>query len=399
MTTNGQVLRHLRENDRDSEPPNVRSENCSAGSRGDFDKVTTLNTLATYAPKATAQPWLSPLNLHAYPDPYRSDSRPKFDDPVVTALLSLAPLKRLAGIGFLGAIDYVKHGSGRDGHRRRHNRLEHSIGVAHLANVYAHEAGLDADRRSLLLCAALLHDVGHGPLSHTLEPVFLEAFGLDHHLVSRRIITGDIAFGAGIREVVHDAGVNLEELIALIDGEHDGDVGYLFSSPINLDTLEGITRCRAFVAPRPAHGMAARIVRRWAKGADHSESWFDSFWGLKHDVYNLFIGAPRGAALDAIAQTYMRTNISSFRAEDFLTSERSIFRNHPELISILRTASRGDKEVGSQIPSSWRSLEVCVRKREFFVESDARLEDNASINRRYRQSKTTTVVTLADLLE
>lgn len=358
-----------------------------------------LDQIATYSHGEFAQPVLTSMYLHDEHDVYRSDTCPTFSDPLVTAILSLPSLKRLAGIGFLGAIDYLRHGSGRAGHRRRHNRLEHSVGVARLADIFAREAGLSDDRRRLLLCAALLHDVGHGPLSHTLEPVFAEEFGLDHHIVTRQIVTGDVSMGEEIPEILSDAGVDIEEVLALIAGEHDGDVGYLFSSQINLDTLEGITRCRAFVAPRPAFGMAERIVRKWARGREMPEAGFDAFWGMKHDVYNLFIGAPRGAALDAVAQTYMRANLSAFSPEDFFVTEGALRRRHPDLYRYLRTASFPDGSLSATIPADWKRQTVVVKKRDFFVESDARLADNMSIDRRYHQTKSVAYLTLAELLD
>ena len=332
------------------------------------------------------------------PDAFRSDTSHSFDGSLVTSLLSLAPLKRLVGIGFLGAIDHLRHGSGRAGHRRRHNRLEHSLGVAHLANVYAFEAGLAEDRRRLLLAASLLHDVGHGPLSHSLEPIFSEAFGLDHHSVTRDLITGDLPGGDGIAEVLANERVDIEEVLALIDGTHDGDVGFLFSNHINLDTLEGITRCRAFVARRPAFGGAERVAFLWAQGGWPTESAFDEFWRLKHNVYTLFIGGPSGAALDMLAQTYMRENLSRFSSEDFLLSETTLLRRHPELHGYLKVAARSER-LRARVPKKWLEKPVALRKRAFFVEKAMPLVDNEAINRRYRQTKTYSSTSLAELLD
>jgi hypothetical protein len=331
-------------------------------------------------------------------DAFRSDTLYSFDDSLVGSLLDLAPLKRLASIGFLGAIDHLRHGSGRAGHRRRHNRLEHSVGVAHLADIYAREVGLTDDRRRLLLAASLLHDVGHGPLSHTLEPVFSDAFGIDHHSITRELIKGDLRQGYGIADVLANAQIDVEEVLALINGEHDGDVGFLFSNQINLDTLDGITRCRAFIAPRPAYRGAEGIARLWASGGWMAEDAFDEFWRLKHSVYALLISGPSGAALDMLAQTYMRENLSKFEPSDFLVDETTLLRKHPELHGYLKAATRPDR-LRASIPKAWLGKSIELRKREFFVEHDMPLLDNASINRRYRQTKSRCVTTLADLLE
>lgn len=356
--------------------------------------------LATFCPAAPAyQPVLHSLEFGRAVDAFYGGFHPRFDDPLVPALLSTKPMKRLAGIGFLGAIDYLRHGTGRAGHRRRHNRLEHSIGVAKLADLFAEESQLSPDRRRLMIAAALLHDVGHGPLSHTLEPVFSEKFGIDHHRMTRQIVTGENSLGADVPEILADAGLDLDEVIALIEGVHDGDVGYLFSGQINLDTLEGIGRCRAFVARRPAYEMPEHTVRRWARADRSTQSGFDAFWALKHDVYNLFIGASRGAALDAVAQMYMRINIASFDPTDFQITESTLRKRHPDLYHLFQVAGSNETSLKDHVPNDWLGKEVNLYQREFFIEEDANLNESASIDQRYRQTKSVTTHVLADILD
>ncbi len=266
---------------------------------------------------------------------FRSDDVITFDDPFVNELLSTAPLRRLSKIGFLGAIDLIRHGSGRSPHRRRHNRLEHTIGVARLADTYASEAGLPDDRRRLLLAAALLHDVGHGPLSHTLEPVFVEAFGVDHHSATRRIVRGETRLGRDVREALRAARLDPDEVLAMIDGHHGGPDAFLFAGPINFDTLDGISRCRAFMHPRTAPRAMLRAVRDWARFGRAPLPEFDAFWALKQEVYSLLIGGVRGHLLDAAAQVYMRANIDDFDAADFERSEATLRKKHPRLFDYL----------------------------------------------------------------
>ena len=329
----------------------------------------------------------------------RSGIRHVFSDSVVGALLSTRALRRLSGIGFLGAIDYVRHRTETTGHQHRHNRLEHSISVARLADIYAREADLPDDRRQLLLSAALLHDVGHGPLSHTLEPVFEAEFGIDHHIMTRRIVTGQVPLGEEIPELLADAGVDLGEVLALIEGEHDGDVGFLFSGQINLDTLEGINRCRAFVAGRPAYGSSESMVRHWAQGrVSMIENDFDAFWHLKHQVYNLFIGGNRGAGMDAVAQACMRSSLIEFSAKDFLGTDGVFRRRHPTLFACLNSVSSNEQSSEFEIPTDWLLQDVVVKKRGFYVERESTLENVQSINHRYKQTRTVMSKSLAELL-
>ena len=75
--------------------------------------------------------------------------------------------QRLRGIKQLGLAHMVFPGA-------EHTRFAHSIGVFHLASRVAERlrAVLNEQDRMELRAAALLHDVGHFPFSHTLEAVY-----------------------------------------------------------------------------------------------------------------------------------------------------------------------------------------------------------------------------------
>ena len=49
--------------------------------------------------------------------------------------------------------------------------------------------GLDDYEKSMVQVAGMLHDVGHGPYSHTLEHILHEEGGMDHMSVTEGIIT------------------------------------------------------------------------------------------------------------------------------------------------------------------------------------------------------------------
>lgn len=329
----------------------------------------------------------------------RSDEPFAFDDRFLAELCRTRPMRRLQRIGFLGAIDYVKAGTGRSPHRRRHNRFEHSLGVAKLAETYSEHRELKLNDRRLIMAAALLHDVGHCPLSHTLEPVFAEEFGATHHQMGHHIIRGETKLGDGIGRVLRAYCVDPEEVIALIDGRHDGPLNFLFSSQINLDTIEGISRCRAFFAPRTAFGSARALTSHLCRSDDLPTSRFDEFWALKHSVYNLFITANVGLALDSVAQAYMRDNISSFTADDFLTTEEHLRCRHGHMFKLFSMVAARAKELRVELSKNWLDVELAVKKRSFFVDENEPLSGVDAINRRYRQSKTTWSIRLGEILE
>ncbi|WP_340237437.1 HD domain-containing protein [Sulfitobacter pontiacus] len=330
---------------------------------------------------------------------FRSDETVCFGDPFALELMSTAPLRRLAGIGFLGAIDFIRHGSGRSAHRRRHNRLEHTLGVARLAETYACEAGLSESRRRLLLAAALLHDVGHGPLSHTLEPVFAEAFDIDHHSMTRRIVRGETRSGRDVYTILRDADLDPDEVLAMIDGHHSGPDAFLFAGSINFDTLDGISRSRAFMEPRAAPRAMLRAVRQWAQTGRAPLSEFDAFWSLKHDVYSLLICGARGRLLDAVAQAYMRANIDEFEASDFERSEVTLRKRHRQLFEVLGLVAAQRVSLKDHLPSSWMKEEVTVKDRAFTVRTDKGFNEPEQLDARYTQSKFKRRISIEELIE
>src|SRR5262245_29407420 len=89
------------------------------------------------------------------------------------------PTQRLRRIKQLGFGEFAFPGA-------THNRFSHSLGAMHLAGlafdqVFRQRRLADAEQtrlRSTVRLAALLHDVGHGPLSHASERAMPEADAL-----------------------------------------------------------------------------------------------------------------------------------------------------------------------------------------------------------------------------
>ncbi|MEM4293203.1 MAG: HD domain-containing protein [Thermoplasmata archaeon] len=105
-------------------------------------------------------------------------------DGVRKELLELPELQRLANIKQLGLAYLVFPGA-------NHTRLEHSIGTSYVAQRIAEALKLPEDEIELVSVAAMLHDVGHGPFSHTLEGVLYRTKGVEHMDITKGIITGE----------------------------------------------------------------------------------------------------------------------------------------------------------------------------------------------------------------
>lgn len=100
--------------------------------------------------------------------------------------------QRLRNIRQLGLIDYVFPGA-------LHNRFNHSLGVLQIADemvVSLQENGELLNKRELIRMAALLHDIGHYPLSHLVESVVKD----DAKLKIKCVDKDDVKFKIEISE-------------------------------------------------------------------------------------------------------------------------------------------------------------------------------------------------------
>ena len=146
-------------------------------------------------------------------------------DDLESSLVDTQPYQRLRWIKQLGSANLVYPGA-------NHTRLEHSIGVSHLAKQMASQSGVSRDEIHLLSIAGLLHDLGHSPYSHLADEL---PFGKDHVEV-----TQDIIRNSKISDIFYDEGINVKEICNLIRGDHK--YGSLISGDIDGDRLDYLMR-------------------------------------------------------------------------------------------------------------------------------------------------------------
>jgi uncharacterized protein len=157
-------------------------------------------------------------------------------DALEAALVNSRPVQRLRFIHQLGFTFLVFPGA-------EHSRFGHVIGAMHLAGrVYdalcSKSGGMlpgesRAPERRLARVAALLHDLGHAPFSHSAEDLFAE--GIDHEEMTRRLLDGpeigeifarhgDGITTADVRRLLQGGGTPTERLLAkIVSGELDVD--------------------------------------------------------------------------------------------------------------------------------------------------------------------------------
>ena len=300
-------------------------------------------------------------------------------DPMFARLAETPAFLRLKDIRFLGGIDFllVPSPNGSEANKR-YTRYQHSLGVAGLALLYCHLRGVPPERRKIAYAAALLHDVGHGPLSHSLEPVFEEAFGINHHLATQDIILGNVPLGAELSLALRENSVDADEVIAVLEGKIDPFDGF-FSGPINFDTIEGILRSRRYATRSTIPISPVKVVQAatWRRD-DSDRDVVDSFWAYKDEVYKHVIRAPTGVLADYVCQMVARADLHKLSEQDFFSTETSLFRKLPQLRQLLLDKRR--------LTALAEDVSIGFMVREFTVNAEADFFTRAD-KERYTQRK------------
>ena len=199
-------------------------------------------------------------------------------DGVKEDLLSTPEFNKLSHIKQLGLAHLVFPGA-------HHTRFEHSLGVSHLAGRMADSLSLSEEESTIVEVAAMLHDVGHGPYSHTLEHILHERGGADHMHITEGIITGDYEILSDeerslflerrtVPEILESYGIDPKEVSSLIHGpdaggkernlfhwgegaeafhSQDHTMGHLVHGPVDCDQMDYLLRDAHFTGVR--HGI------------------------------------------------------------------------------------------------------------------------------------------------
>ena len=143
-----------------------------------------------------------------------------------------------------------------------HSRFAHSIGVYHTARhlieiIRRRQGSLDEQRARIVLLAALLHDIGHGPFSHVFEHVIndlapaQEGQTTEHEDWSAKIVTADTQ----VRCVLNDEGVPAEEISRLLKKSDQPEDIYatVIASQFDADRLDYVQRDRLMTGVESAH--------------------------------------------------------------------------------------------------------------------------------------------------
>ncbi len=161
---------------------------------------------------------------------------------VILDLINTPEFQRLRRVKQLGASSFTFHGA-------EHSRFTHSVGVYEITRQICDNFqrnyptqtpgdGLwDDHERIVALCAALLHDLGHGPESHTFEHIF----DTDHEAITQAILTSP---ETQINKVLKEVSPEFPEEVASVIGKTypNPQVVQMISSQIDADRMDYLLR-------------------------------------------------------------------------------------------------------------------------------------------------------------
>ncbi|WP_213334944.1 HD domain-containing protein [Enterococcus casseliflavus] len=180
---------------------------------------------------------------------------------VILDLINSKEVQRLRRIKQLGTASFTFHGA-------EHSRFSHSLGVYEISRRicdifqrnYSIEKvgpnGWDDKERLVTLCAALLHDVGHGPYSHTFEHIF----HTDHEAITVAIITSP---ETEVHQILNRVEAGFPEKVASVITKTypNPQVVQMISSQIDADRMDYLLRDAYFTGTEYGTFDLTRILR------------------------------------------------------------------------------------------------------------------------------------------
>ena len=157
------------------------------------------------------------------------------------SIVDSVELQRLRRIKQLMGAEYVYPGA-------NHTRFEHSIGTFHLATQFlAHlkqtnQIEISESEEQEIQVAALLHDIGHGPFSHTFEEILDVLYEKNHEEITELLVQSSV-----IAEIIEKLDLNPRKIAQLATGRYicEGKEYFaneLISYSIDSDSLDYLIR-------------------------------------------------------------------------------------------------------------------------------------------------------------
>ena len=177
----------------------------------------------------------------------------RVNDEIIDELINAKEFQRLRRIKQLCGVSMVFH-------MADHTRFSHSLGAYELAREVLEKVSdvkneLSSYEQIVFLCSALLHDIGHGPYSHSFEKIF----GINHEQMTINIILGD----TDINKILKKYDPKLpNDIASVINHEHKFPlIEQLVSSQLDVDRMDYLRRDAYFTGAQFGDIDIEKILR------------------------------------------------------------------------------------------------------------------------------------------
>ncbi|MEY4480431.1 MAG: hypothetical protein RLZZ267_1109 [Bacillota bacterium] len=176
-------------------------------------------------------------------------------DRVIWDLINSKEFQRLRRIRQLGTSFFTFHGA-------EHSRFSHSLGVYEITRKIIAQFERNqypdwpVEERLISLCAALLHDLGHGPFSHSIEPVL----DMHHERWTCRIIEDE---STEVNQILRQVSPDFPEQVASVINKRYAKpiVVSLISSQMDADRMDYLLRDAYFTGVHYGTFDLERLLR------------------------------------------------------------------------------------------------------------------------------------------
>ena len=177
----------------------------------------------------------------------------RVNDEIIDELINCSIFQRLRRIKQLCGVSMVFH-------MADHTRFSHSLGTYELAREVLEKVNdvndsLSDYEKKVFLCSALLHDVGHGPYSHSFEKIFK----INHEVMTSNIILEDTEINRILKK--YDPKLP-EDIASVINHEHKFPlIEQLVSSQLDVDRMDYLRRDAYFTGAQFGDIDIEKILR------------------------------------------------------------------------------------------------------------------------------------------
>jgi len=219
------------------------------------------------------------------------------DNKLIQELIYSKEVQRLKKIKQLGGAHFIFPSA-------EHSRYAHSLGVYELVRKIIKKIGVKISEldKEALLSAALLHDIGHGPFSHTLE--FL-CEGYSHEEYTKKII---LSKDSDVNKMLTKRNPKLPGLVvSIIDKSHPIPwYVEIISNQLDADRMDYLTRDSKISGPNYGNVEISRLLNTMMIHDNHlvfkdkSIAAIENFLIGRYHMYEILYMHPKNLGFDQL---------------------------------------------------------------------------------------------------